>query len=193
MIRHALKRVGFLVKPVAKAVLSLFFKRKYLRGRHFDASYGGYFWGVRSVWQKNILRLARPLPWPSGLTCYVSNPDNLVFHPDDINNFQSPGIYLQNFKGTIHLGRGTYIAPNVGIITANHRLDALDEHEDGRDVVIGEKCWIGMNAVILPGVVLGDRTVVAAGAVVTRSFPQGRCVIGGTPAKILKEIEYAVH
>lgn len=188
MIKRALKKVGFLITPPAKLLLSLFFKRRFLQGRHFDIGFGGYFWAVRSVWQKSILRLARPLPWPSGLTCYVSNPDNIVFHPDDLNNFQSPGIYLQNFKGKIHLGRGTYLGPNVGIITANHRLDALDEHEEGKDVFIGEKCWIGMNAVILPGVVLGERTVVAAGAVVTRSYPQGNIVIGGTPAKILKEI-----
>ena len=46
-----------------------------------------------------------------------------------------------------------------------------------------------MNAVILPGVELGDHTVVGAGAVVTKSFSEGYCVIGGNPAKIIKYIE----
>ena len=46
-----------------------------------------------------------------------------------------------------------------------------------------------MNSVILPGVVLGPHTVVAAGAVVTKSFEEGYCVIGGTPAKMIKKIE----
>ena len=46
-----------------------------------------------------------------------------------------------------------------------------------------------MNSIILPGVILGDNTVVAAGAVVTKSFPQGYIVIGGNPAKIIKVIE----
>lgn len=44
-------------------------------------------------------------------------------------------------------------------------------------------------AVILPGVILGPGTVVGAGAVVTKSFPQGRCVLGGVPAKLIKDIE----
>ena len=126
------------------------------------------------------------MPWPTGLTCKISAPENITFHPDDLNNFQSPGIYFQNFKAHIYLGKGSYIGPNVGIITANHKIGNLDEHEDGRDVVIGNNCWIGMNVVILPGVVLGDQTVVAAGSVVTKSFPEGHAIIGGSPARLLK-------
>ena len=45
-----------------------------------------------------------------------------------------------------------------------------------------------MNSVILPGVELGNRTIVAAGTVVTKSFKQGNIVLGGVPAKIIKEI-----
>jgi acetyltransferase-like isoleucine patch superfamily enzyme len=46
-----------------------------------------------------------------------------------------------------------------------------------------------MNAVILPGVVLGDHTIVGAGAVVTKSFPEGYCIIAGVPAKVIKTID----
>ena len=60
---------------------------------------------------------------------------------------------------------------------------------DARDVIIGEKCWIGMNCVVLPGVTLGDHTIVGAGAVVTKSFKDGYCVIAGNPAKKIKDIE----
>ena len=45
-----------------------------------------------------------------------------------------------------------------------------------------------MNAMIMPGVSLGDNTVVAAGAIVTKSFIDGFCVVGGNPAKIIKRI-----
>jgi acetyltransferase-like isoleucine patch superfamily enzyme len=50
-------------------------------------------------------------------------------------------------------------------------------------VNIGERCWLGMNAIILPGVTLGPYTVVAAGAVVTRSFHEGHCILMGMPAR----------
>ena len=128
------------------------------------------------------------MPWPTTLTCHVSKAENIYFHPDDLNNFQSSGTYFQNFGALIYIGRGSYIAPNVGIITSNHSLSDLNSHEEGRDVVIGENCWIGMNSVVLPGVVLGKGTVVAAGAVVTKSFPDEGCVIGGIPAKVIKVI-----
>lgn len=55
-------------------------------------------------------------------------------------------------------------------------------------VVIGDRVWIGENAIILPNVTLGDGCIVGAGAVVTKSFPAGS-VIGGNPARLLKKIE----
>ena len=51
-----------------------------------------------------------------------------------------------------------------------------------------KNCWIGFNAVILPGVILGDNTIVGAGSIVTKSFESGHCVIAGNPAKIIKYI-----
>lgn len=183
-----IKRLAYITRPVFLIFLALFFERKYLTGRHFNKNLGGFVWAFRSLWIKNILRLSSPKPWPTGLTCHVSVAKNIFFHPDDLNNFQSPGTYFQNFKGCIHIGRGSYIGPNVGIITANHKLDDLNTHEVGQDVVIGEKCWIGMNVVILPGVILGPCTVVAAGSIVNKSFPVGHAVIGGIPARLLKKV-----
>ena len=90
--------------------------------------------------------------------------------------------------GKIVIGEGTYIAPNVGIITTNHDLNNPDEHLGGEDVLIGKQCWIGMNSVILPGVVLGDHTIVGAGSIVTKSFHEGNCVIAGNPARKIKEL-----
>jgi acetyltransferase-like isoleucine patch superfamily enzyme len=56
------------------------------------------------------------------------------------------------------------------------------------DIIIGKDCWVGANSIILSGVQLGDRTVVAAGSVVTKSFVHGSVLIGGVPAKIMKRI-----
>jgi acetyltransferase-like isoleucine patch superfamily enzyme len=95
---------------------------------------------------------------------------------------------LQNFAGHITLGHGCYLAPNVGIITANHDPLNPDKHLDAQDVVIGDGCWIGMNSVILPGVVLGPKTVVGAGSVVTKPFVDGHAVIAGSPARLIKSL-----
>jgi acetyltransferase-like isoleucine patch superfamily enzyme len=171
-----------------KLVLGLFFDRKYLKGRHFDEGLSGYIWGFHTVWTRNILRLAPPCRFPASHQATISKPDRIDFHVDDLNNFQSPGTYLQNFAGYIRLGRGTYIAPNVGIITANHDPSNLDQHAEAKDVTIGESCWIGMNSVILPGVTLGPRTIVGAGSVVTKSFPEGQCIIAGNPARAIRNL-----
>jgi acetyltransferase-like isoleucine patch superfamily enzyme len=174
--------------PIIRGILLLFFDRKYLQGRHFNKSVAGYLWGLRAIWTRNILRLDRTYPFPVALGARISNFHNITFHPDNLDNFQSPGLYLQNFSGRITLGHGCYLAPNVGIITANHDPLNPDEHLEAQDVVIGEGCWIGMNSVILPGVVLGPRTVVGAGSIVTKSFLEGHVVIAGSPARLIKHL-----
>lgn len=176
------------MRPLLLLFLRLFFERKYLEGRHFESGTAGLKWALRAAWSRNILRLGKAYPWPVALGVKISNPENLHFDTNDLNNFQSHGVYFQCYQGSIFLGKGSYIAPNVGIITANHSLVNLDQHAVAKDVRIGERCWIGMNSVILPGVELGPATIVAAGAVVTKSFKAGNVVLVGVPARILKGI-----
>jgi hypothetical protein len=187
-LRAVVRYILHILRPVLRLLLRIFFDYRYIRGRHFDQGFDGYLWALRAIWCRNILRLATPRPWPVALGFTISNPANVLFHPDDLNNFQSSGVYMQNFNGRIVIGRGTYIAPNVGLITANHQLGNLDAHEQGRDIVLGEGCWIGMNSVVLPGVQLGPRTIVAAGAVVSKSYPEGRVVLAGVPARVVKTL-----
>lgn len=174
------------VRPFFNFVLGFFFDRKIFSGRYFAKRKIGYAWCLRSLFQRNILRLAKPLPFPACLTASINNPENVVYDVDDINNFQSPGTYIQSFSARIVIGKGTYIAPNVGLITANHDLGDLDKHCKGKDIILGRKCWIGMNVVILPGVELADEVIVAAGTIVTKSCLQSRVVLAGAPAKIIK-------
>jgi acetyltransferase-like isoleucine patch superfamily enzyme len=84
----------------------------------------------------------------------------------------------------IEFGEGTILAPGVKIISANHDLGDLSRFEEGGPVKIGKSCWIGANAVVLPGVELGDHTVVGAGAVVAKSFPSHRILAGNPVAEI---------
>lgn len=100
----------------------------------------------------------------------------------------SPNCYIQGTNG-IEIGDYTLVAPGVGLVSANHSVHDLSVRETSDPIRIGRYCWIGMNAVVLPGVVLGDHTTVAAGAVVSRSFPDGYCVLGGVPARVLRTID----
>ena len=123
--------------------------------------------------------------WPIHKTSTVSGVRNIIAGVE-VSPGMSPGCYIQGI-GKIAIGDYTQIAPNVGIISANHELTDNRKH-DVKSVKIGKYCWLGMGTVVLPGVVLGDYTVVAAGAIVSKSFPDGYCVIGGNPAKILKTL-----
>lgn len=191
MLKLLIRRM---VVVAVKIVAPLCFDRRYLRGRHFQGAGAGWLWAGRSIVMQTIVGFNRKVPWPVSPFVEISVPARLVFHPDDLNNFQTRGSYFQNLNGgTIVIGKGTYVSHNVGIITTNHDACDPDRHEPPRDVVIGRKCWIGMNAVVLPGVRLGDHTVVGAGSVVTTSFPEGRCVIGGAPARLLRTLDCADH
>ena len=171
---------------------ALFYKKEYYYGKWFKGYGGGIAApGWRWICIDALGKRFNPnVPWPCSPHIVVGNYKNIHFHPDDINNFQGKGNLYQTWgDGHIYIGKGTWIAQNVGIITTNHKLSNPDEHVMAKDVVIGEHCWIGMNAVILPGVTLGAHTVVGAGSVVTKSFPEGNCLIAGNPARLIKEIK----
>jgi len=174
--------------PLIKLISPLFFDKKYLAGRHFDKNTIGWTWVLSSIlWQK-IFGFNRHIPWPVSPFISISNPNNIEFHVDNLDNFQSYGVYFQNFYGSIVIGEGTYIAPNVGIITVNHNPYNLDSYLPPKNVIIGRNCWIGMNAVILPGVTLCDHTIVGAGTVVTKSFHEENIIIAGNPARVIKKL-----
>lgn len=124
--------------------------------------------------------------WPVHKNSEVTHPNN-IYVGINSNAGTRPGCYLQG-NGGIYIGNYVHFASNIGIISANHDLYDQTKHVN-KEVRIGDYTWIGMNVVILPGVTLGSRTVVAAGSVVTKSFPDGFCVIGGNPAKLIKELD----
>ena len=97
------------------------------------------------------------------------------------------GCYIQG-RGRLFIGDYVEMGPNCSIISGNHGLYKQTELIR-KETIIGDHCWIASNCCILAGIVLGPRTVVAAGSVVTKSFPQGYCIIGGNPAKKLKELD----
>ena len=174
---------------ISKLILPIFYNKKYLTGKHFsNGNITGYQWAWRNLLMQKIIGYNRNIPWPMSFRSIVGNKDNIEFDINDLNNFQHFGCYYQNYEGKIKIGKGTYIAPNVGIITQNHDIKDLNKHQEAKDVILGERCWIGMNSMILPGVELGNNTIVGAGSIVTKSFKEGNCVIVGNPARIIRNI-----
>ena len=134
---------------------------------------------------QKVLGFNREVPWPVHFTTVVSSPQRIKIGVDCSPGY-SPGCYIQG-GGNVEIGDYVRIAPNVGIISSNHSI--TDNSANLRETVkIGQYCWLGMGCVVLPGVELGEHTTVAAGAVVTKSFPEGYCVLGGVPAKVIKRI-----
>lgn len=128
-----------------------------------------------------------------GEDCYIEPP----LHA----NWGGRHVHLGNFvyanfnltlvdDGHIYIGDYTMIGPNVTIATAGHPIHpALREKicQYNIPVRIGRNCWIGAGAVILPGVTVGDNSVIGAGSIVTRDIPPNVVAVGN-PCRVLREI-----
>lgn len=168
----------------------LWYDKSYLTGRYFNRWHYtvGWRWIMRYWFGQKVLGKNRHVPWPVPPHVCIAVPENIVFHPDDMQNFHTTGNYFQGIGAKVRIGKGTMIAAGTGFITANHNLYDIVTSDPGKEIVLGEACWIGMNAVILPGVCLGPHTVVGAGAIVTKSFPEGNCVLAGNPARKIRDL-----
>jgi acetyltransferase-like isoleucine patch superfamily enzyme len=139
---------------------------------------------------KYILGQNRNVKWAVHHTSTIHHPENIT-RGKNVFPGDSPGNYIEASNG-ITIGDYTNIGPNVGIISANHDSINNQQHISALPILIGKFCWIGMNAIILPSVELGDFTIVGAGSVVTKSFTEGYCVIAGNPAEIIKKLDKTI-
>lgn len=104
------------------------------------------------------------------------------------NVFINSGCSFQD-QGGIKIGDGVLIGHNVVLATLNHDIDLRKRGTmHPAPIVIGNNVWVGANATVVPGVTIGDGAVIAAGAVVTKDVP-ANVIVGGIPAKIIKQIE----
>jgi acetyltransferase-like isoleucine patch superfamily enzyme len=99
----------------------------------------------------------------------------------------SGGCYIQAAEG-IEIGEGTIWSFNVSLISLDHDLSDFSKKREKGPLIIGKHCWIGAGVVILPGVRLGDNTIVGANSVVTKPFMEGNVIIAGCPAIIKRNI-----
>ncbi|WP_058308617.1 acyltransferase [Gracilibacillus massiliensis] len=90
----------------------------------------------------------------------------------------------------IIIGENVLIGAGTQLETTNHsiNLDSKDKRPAyGESIIIENNVWIGARAIILPGVVIGEGSIVAAGAIVTKNVPPN-VIVGGVPAVLIKEI-----
>lgn len=91
----------------------------------------------------------------------------------------------------IYVGDNTMMAPNVILASAAHPLDPEERrkgYQYNKPVHIGKNCWLGAGVIVVPGVSIGDDTVIGAGSVVTKDIPSGVVAVGN-PCRVIKEIK----
>lgn len=93
----------------------------------------------------------------------------------------------------VTIGANTLLGPNIGLYAANHSIDAAERIHGGccgKPIHIGKNVWLGGDVKIVPGVSIGDNTIIGTGSIVTKSIPANVIAVGN-PCKVLREITEA--
>lgn len=112
------------------------------------------------------------------------------YHIEIGDNFYSNHNLVILDCAKVKIGNNVLIAPNCGIYTAGHPLDAAERNaglEYAYPITIGDNVWIGAGVSILPGVTIGNNAIVGAGSVVNKDVPDS-VVVAGNPARIIKTL-----
>lgn len=120
----------------------------------------------------------------------ITGTDKLIIGDDCRLN---SGVYI-NARSGVTIGNDVTLSCGAKIISTGYDIERWVEtgkkiHTTDTPVYIGNHCWIGANAVILPGVkITGEYVVIGAGAVVTKDITECKVIVAGVPAKIIKNI-----
>ena len=127
-----------------------------------------------------------------GENCYIEPP----FYANWGCNIHIGDNFYANFSLTIvddtdvYIGNNVMIAPNVILTTGTHPIaPELREktYQYNMPIHIGDRVWIGAGSVILPGVTIGNDSVIGAGSIVTKDIPSGVVAVGN-PCRVMREI-----
>lgn len=128
-----------------------------------------------------------------GEGCYIEPPLHANFggHHLHFGNNVYANFNLTVVDDThIYVGDYTMFGPNVTLATAGHPIlpELRERYQYDMPIRIGSRCWIGAGAVVLPGVTIGDNTVIGAGSIVTKDIP-ANVVAVGNPCRVLRPID----
>ena len=151
------------------------------------------FNATRPLEQEKRAKMLKEMFAEIGYDCYIEPPLHSNWGGKHVHF--GKGVYA-NFNLTlvddthIYVGDYTMLAPNVVLATAGHPI--LPElrplaYQYNMPVHIGKNCWLGAGVVVLPGVTIGDNTVIGSGSIVKKDIP-ANVVAVGNPCKVLREI-----
>lgn len=107
------------------------------------------------------------------------------------NVFISVGAWLDVRRGKIVIGDDAYITNGCKILSHDRTAGLLGNPEKGQGTtIIGKAVFLGMNSIILPGVEIGDHSIIGAGSVISKNVPSG-CVVVGSKLRIVKKLDKA--
>lgn len=130
---------------------------------------------------KNFSVIGRPVP----VTISTENNEAKLLIGDNV--FLNYGVDI-GCKSNIIIGDHVKVGPMTNIIDSNyHKVDSND-HSVSSKIEIGNNVWIGRNCIILPGVKIGDNSVIASGSIVTKNVEKN-ILVGGNPAKIIRNLK----
>ena len=131
-----------------------------------------------------------------GENCYIESPyfANWGGHHVHLgsNVYANAGLKLVD-DTHIYIGDCTMLGPNVVLATAGHPIDPelrAQALQYNMPVHIGKNCWLGAGVIVMPGVTIGDNTVIGAGSVVTKDIPANVLAVGN-PCRVIRKITEA--
>lgn len=102
----------------------------------------------------------------------------------------SRSVFVGGAESSVSIGSHCDISDNVHFVTGTHEIDSVGPRTAGKgyskDIVVGNGVWIGYNVLVLPGVTVGDKAIIAAGTVVHKDVA-ARTVVAGNPMKLIRE------
>lgn len=144
-------------------------------------------WGIFArffLYKKLLKRMGKKVIIRDGVK--ITFPENVEI--DDYSGVND-GCFIEG-GAAVKVGKWVRLSPGVSILTMNHNFELLDIpiKKQGlikKPVTVADDVWIGLNSIILPGVMIGRGAVIAAGSVVTGDVEE-YTVVGGAPAKVIK-------
>lgn len=171
-----------ILKKIAQPLITLGMKMLFPKFKNTEYyTLSSLLQGIR----QKLIGTNKSVPWPVHFTSLVKAPEKI--NPGTKAPGSAIGCYIDGRNGII-IEENVWTGPRVSIVSQNHENNDYFSYVKEKPIIIRKNTLLTTNCVILPGVELGEHTIVAAGAVVTKSFPDGNQVLAGNPAKVIKKL-----